>query len=202
MSEASLRLLDQDLPRVDMYLPAFRRRVLDARREASDDAARASRKAEIALRKERRDKLRREEIARAHLLVSENERLKDERDRAFKLIDKLTASLTLKVAAMSNHQAQLASEGITDEIRIPAIDIIKDVAMKHGMTVAIIRGPSRSRSIVTARHDAMAKVHIARPDLSLPALGRIFHRDHTTLLHALRKIGAYGPPLPATRICT
>lgn len=40
-----------------------------------------------------------------------------------------------------------------------------------------------------ARRDAIVAVKLAYPRLSLPALGRIFRRDHTTILYHLRKAG-------------
>lgn len=188
MSEAALRLLDRDLPRVDMYNPAFRRRVLDARKREAAETQKAAWLAETALRNAERENRRSEEIAMALALRAENERLRDkleqiqvERDRAVKRVGELSH--------VARYEAQLAEEGIQVEPRIPAIDIIKDIALRSGMSVARIRGPSRTKPLVAVRHEAMAAVHLARPDLSLPALGRIFHRDHTTLIFALRKMG-------------
>lgn len=60
----------------------------------------------------------------------------------------------------------------------------------HGLPEGSITGTSRKVPVVKARFEAIAKVREARPDLSLPALGRIFRRDHTTILYALRKVGA------------
>ena len=175
MSEPALRLLDRDLPRVDMYSPDFRRRVLAVRKRVADDAAKAVRQEEIAQRKARREQLRREEIAKAIKAVADYE---------------MTVNQARHFIADREHEAQIDVEGVPDEPRIPAINIIKDVATKYGLTVDIIRGQSRSVPVVKVRHEAMAKVHMARPDLSLPALGRIFNRDHTSILFALRKMGA------------
>jgi chromosomal replication initiation ATPase DnaA len=81
------------------------------------------------------------------------------------------------------------------ENKEPAIDIIRLVATRHGVSVADIKGATRVFHIVAARQEAMALVYKLRPDLSLPAIGRIFDRDHTTVLHAVRKLGVYrGSP--------
>ncbi|MDD6792772.1 MAG: helix-turn-helix domain-containing protein, partial [Thermobifida fusca] len=50
-----------------------------------------------------------------------------------------------------------------------------------------LKGPSRSRVLVTARQIAM---YLCREltDLSLPKIGQQFGRDHTTVMHADRKI--------------
>lgn len=71
-----------------------------------------------------------------------------------------------------------------------ASDILKEVSDRVGIPVKTLLGASRNRNIVFARHFAIWVVHNERPDLSLPTLGRIFNRDHTTILHALRKMEA------------
>lgn len=65
--------------------------------------------------------------------------------------------------------------------------IINDVATAYGYGFADIVGASRSRDIIKVRHAAMRMVVDARPDLSLVAIGKVFNRDHTTILSALRK---------------
>lgn len=77
------------------------------------------------------------------------------------------------------------------EEKQPVIDIIRVVATKHGVSVTDIKSQTRTLHIVEARHEAMALVYRLRPDLSLPAIGRIFNRDHTSILHAVRKAGVW-----------
>ncbi|MBX3751922.1 MAG: hypothetical protein KF897_17725, partial [Opitutaceae bacterium] len=57
-------------------------------------------------------------------------------------------------------------------------------------------GASRTRHVVEARFEAIRLVRAARPDLSLPAIGRLFNRDHTTILHALKRAGTTVRPQP------
>ncbi|MBB3144903.1 chromosomal replication initiation ATPase DnaA [Phyllobacterium trifolii] len=73
--------------------------------------------------------------------------------------------------------------------------IVEFNARKHNLTVDDIKGDSRFRNIIAARYDAIVDLHHKRPELSLPEMGRIMGgRDHTTILHALRKRGiAYKP---------
>ena len=71
--------------------------------------------------------------------------------------------------------------------------IIKQIAAEHNVSLDEILGPRRQPPLVAARHAAMAAVYLAKPHLSLPVLGRYFHRDHTSLLSALRKMGVYQP---------
>lgn len=183
MSEPALRQLDRDLPRVDMYSPAFRRRVTEARKREAEAVAKVIRDAEAYLRRVDRDNRREEAKAAALAMEAQNE---------------LTISEARKFAIQQKHEAQLVAEGIPpDEPLVPANDIINDVVTKYGIPVAVIRGPSRSKAVVAVRHEAISRVHLARPDLSLPALGRIFNRNHTSVLWALRKMGVWNATVGA-----
>jgi chromosomal replication initiator protein len=71
---------------------------------------------------------------------------------------------------------------------ITATLVIGQTAMYFGLTIEDICGSSRSRVLVTARQIAM---YLCREltDLSLPKIGQAFGgRDHTTVMHANRKI--------------
>lgn len=186
MSEPALRQLDRDLPRVDMYSPAFRRRVREAKRREDAAASAIVREREIAIRQANRKRQREEEMAAHRALKRENRRLKVELGKAVKLI----GEQAVFAQKMRDRDPLLFDEGIPVERRTPAIDIIKDVATKYGVPVGVIRGPSRCSEAVEARHRAIVLVHQARPDLSLPAMGRIFNRDHTSILYAIRKADA------------
>jgi hypothetical protein len=77
----------------------------------------------------------------------------------------------------------------------PSRKSMKDIAMDvlydfPGVTLAEIKGSHRSRSIVEARQLTMYEIHRQRPDLSYPAIGRFLNKDHTTVLHAVKKIAA------------
>lgn len=73
--------------------------------------------------------------------------------------------------------------------RKAALRIIAQVAACHGFTVEDILGPSRKVPIIIARQDAMVEVFLHRLDLTLPMIGRIFHRDHSTVVHAVKRRG-------------
>ncbi len=71
---------------------------------------------------------------------------------------------------------------------ITAAHIVAETASFFGVTVEDIHGSSRSRVLVNARQIAM---YLCREltDLSLPKIGQQFGgRDHTTVMHAERKI--------------
>jgi len=75
-----------------------------------------------------------------------------------------------------------------DAVEITAATIIAQTAAYFGLTIDDICGSSRSRVLVTARQIAM---YLCREltDMSLPKIGQAFGgRDHTTVMHANRKI--------------
>ncbi|NCT91466.1 chromosomal replication initiator protein DnaA [Cellulomonas sp. APG4] len=75
-----------------------------------------------------------------------------------------------------------------DTAEITAAAIIGQTASYFGLTIDDLCGSSRSRVLVTARQIAM---YLCREltDMSLPKIGQQFGgRDHTTVMHANRKI--------------
>ena len=79
----------------------------------------------------------------------------------------------------------------TDSAPSPELDIAtikSEVAERYGVTVDEIEGTKRAKRISQARHIA---IYLAREltDSSFPAIGRAFgRRDHTTVMHAYRKV--------------
>jgi len=68
--------------------------------------------------------------------------------------------------------------------------ILQKTSEMFGFTIEEIRGKSRRRPLVTARQVGMY-VFREQTDLSYPAIAREFGgRDHTTVIHAVEKIGA------------
>lgn len=70
-------------------------------------------------------------------------------------------------------------------------DFIAEAAAEAGLTAAHITGPQRTLRVSEPRQKAMARAY-ATGLYSLPQIGRAFHRDHTTVLHACRKAAARG----------
>lgn len=77
-----------------------------------------------------------------------------------------------------------------DGNRISVAQIISEEAELHGVSVRDILGASRNRRITDARHFAMYRARIERADMSLPHIGKVFRRDHTSVLHAIRRMEA------------
>lgn len=68
---------------------------------------------------------------------------------------------------------------------ITAKAIIAQTAQRYGVEPAMILGRNRARVASIPRQAAMAAVREAT-GYSLPQIGRIFKRDHTTVLYAIR----------------
>lgn len=88
-------------------------------------------------------------------------------------------------------------EGATvleETTKIPVKKIVDSVLKDYpGVTWTDIISARRTRNLIRPRHQCMVEVFTLRPDLSYPAIGRIFARDHTTVISAVRKMkGARG----------
>lgn len=90
---------------------------------------------------------------------------------------------------------EMARENIADVIsgaepvKVTQDKIFHAVARKYGVTIEDIRGKRRTREIAQARHVC---IYIMRTvtDMSLPSIGRVFNRDHTTILSSVETIQA------------
>ncbi|MBO2516005.1 MAG: chromosomal replication initiator protein DnaA [Clostridiales bacterium] len=90
---------------------------------------------------------------------------------------------------------ELAREALADvfsrneQRHISCEDVMTAVAEYYDVTVDDIKSPKRQRSITIPRQIAM---YLSRElvNLSLPAIGEAFNRDHTTVMHACEKIAA------------
>lgn len=70
-------------------------------------------------------------------------------------------------------------------------EIIKKVCWENQIEVDVVLGKSRSRKVVAVRQAAMAAIYCIRTDYSLPKIGRLFNRDHTTVIYSLMKQGIH-----------
>ena len=70
--------------------------------------------------------------------------------------------------------------------------IIAEVAERHDMAPDEVTGPMRWKRQCRARYEAMwlarqVKGKDGKPLYSLPEIGRVFGRDHTAVINALRR---------------
>jgi hypothetical protein len=64
--------------------------------------------------------------------------------------------------------------------------LVAFASKRHGILVRDILGTTRNRKVVAARDEAIKLVY-QHTQRSLPKTSEIFSRDHTTILHSLRK---------------
>ena len=74
-------------------------------------------------------------------------------------------------------------------VRKPVVQIMREVAAERGITVDDLKAHNRVRHLVQARCEAMRRVAEEWEWLSYPIIGRIFGRDHTTVMYHLVKEG-------------
>ena len=105
----------------------------------------------------------------------------------------------IRVTAFSNLNDQVIDVDLAETVlkdfitqddtpEITALDIMGQTAQYFSLTLEDLKGTSRSRTLSTARQIAM---YLCREltDLSLPKIGQAFGgRDHTTVMHAVKKI--------------
>ncbi len=66
--------------------------------------------------------------------------------------------------------------------------LIKLASLRHGISVADIMSSKRTFLVSAARHEAMGLVY-QHTQMSLPGIGSLFNRDHTTVLHGMKRAG-------------
>lgn len=108
-----------------------------------------------------------------------------ERERQ-RLLKKQADEAAARIAKLEDERRARLEKAVAAQ-QILGADIGRAIAATHGYLWTDILGPSRNRALVKVRQECIRAVADARTDLSLPQLGRIFNRDHTTILHALRK---------------
>lgn len=95
--------------------------------------------------------------------------------------------------------AKISSEVVRDVIDLSAALtpkaraklIVRAIAMRHGMRLEDIMGRGRTKPVVTARHEAIAAVYVEFSHWSLEAIAQFFGIHHTSVLHAIYKLGVW-----------
>ena len=76
------------------------------------------------------------------------------------------------------------------------LELAKDVARKHYVTLEELLGRRRRAPEIAARHELWQRLYEQIP--SQPKLGEIFGRDHSTVQAALHKYDAFLQPVEVT----
>lgn len=101
------------------------------------------------------------------------------------MIEPITAESMERDYVYALYKSGLLIPGVKTENS--AHDMAVNFANQRNIRVAEFFGSTRVARIAHARQECMALIR-EKTDLSLPQIGRIFNRDHSTVLHALRAV--------------
>ena len=102
-----------------------------------------------------------------------------------RLLDELTF-IRDKVAEIADIVSDRVDMPKPEGRSLSAQAIMDEVAYETGVPVDEMVSESRERQVVEARDLAIKRIR-SETTLSLPAIGRMFNRHHTTILSALRR---------------
>jgi len=69
--------------------------------------------------------------------------------------------------------------------------VARRVARRYGLTLEDIQGECKDRRMVEIRWETIAAIRRMHPGSTLHQIGRVVKKDHTTVLHALKKMGMW-----------
>jgi len=161
-------MTNPELTRQHRHYGAVRQRLVGAATSASRSAVLARLEAEAA-------ELARENAAHRRQIAALEADLADAEARL----------LAQAKALLSGHRSG-ADDGAGEERRSVEAIVASVLADFPGVSWDDIISVRRERRLVKPRHACMRAVYQSRPDLSLPRIGRIFRRDHSTVLAAVK----------------
>ncbi len=124
--------------------------------------------------------------------VADREQHHRDTERRIELLELDLADARARILA----QAEMLKDPLDDEDepqdrRRSVPEIVAEVLQAYpGVTWEDIKGVRRTRNLVGPRHACVKAVYEERKDLSLPRIGKIFHRDHSTILNSVHKTDA------------
>jgi chromosomal replication initiator protein len=109
-------------------------------------------------------------------------------------LHEIAQALALNLAALNRASSlytlaaskRMAQSGQTGSLQI----IAENVSFNMELPVTSLTGKSRTANIVAARHIALF-LSVRLTDCSSSQIGRFYHRDHTTVLHARDRIAEW-----------
>lgn len=69
-------------------------------------------------------------------------------------------------------------------------DFVKTRCLELRVEFSVMTKPCRRREVTEAKHLVIFEIKQRYPELSYPQIGRMFSMDHTSVLHAVRKMKA------------
>lgn len=120
------------------------------------------------------------------------ENIKDNVRQIEGAIKKLNAYSLVSGSEVTLENAKRSANDIISESKskeLTADNVVRGVSERYSISISDIKGRKRSANILRARNIA---IHIMRSSIgmSLPAIGRFFERDHTTILNSVTNVEA------------
>ena len=120
------------------------------------------------------------------------ENIKDNVRQIEGAIKKLNAYSLVSGSTITLDHAKRSMNDIISESKskeLTADNIVRGVSERYGISISDIKGRKRNSTIIRARNIA---IHLMRSSIgmSLPAIGRFFERDHTTILNSVSNVEA------------
>lgn len=137
------------------------------------------RKQNEASRAARRKQEEREKIAKRR--AADARRQRERRARLRRIKEKKTAHVKI--------QKRIEAAAEAHNMR----DVIRKWEKIYGLEHGTLASEIRKKLVVECRQQAIAECYTSFPDKSLNQIGRMFERDHTTVLHSVKKMGVYDP---------
>lgn len=108
------------------------------------------------------------------------------RDERIQELELDNADLRARILSQAEMLCQLDEDLLQDNIKRPVAVIVGEVLRDFpDVTWTEIISIRRTKRLIEPRKACMKAVYFQRPDLSSPQIGRIFRRDHTTVLHSV-----------------
>ena len=83
-------------------------------------------------------------------------------------------------------EALAATEARLKALKLPEA-LLAEICKRYHVTIADLAGRSRKQRIAWARQEAFYEMR-QHATLSFPAIGKIFNRDHTTIMHGVKQV--------------
>jgi len=93
------------------------------------------------------------------------------------------------------HREAIIDQALKGELTFTgasSAEVLKQFAQHLGVPVSAIKCKTRKAETVRMRHAAIRVVADHFPNISYPAIGRAFDRDHTTIMASLRQTKRVG----------
>jgi chromosomal replication initiation ATPase DnaA len=124
--------------------------------------------------------------------VAEKEKMHRETERRLEKLELDLSDARARILSQADMMKALDDKdnpgGEVVDKRRSVPEIIAEVLKKYpNVTWDDVKGVRRTRDLIEPRHACMRAVYEERKDLSLPRIGKIFHKDHTSILSAVRK---------------